>query len=78
MFSKSIYLKLYAVLCLVMSNSSLDHRKSKRVPEKHLQGRNRDADVESKLGDTVGEGEGGPNCESSIDTHTPTLCETDS
>ena len=36
-----------------------------------MQGRNGDADVENKLGDTVGEGEGEPNCEGSIDMHTP-------
>ena len=35
-----------------------------------MQGRNRGADVENKLGDTVGEGEGRVNCESSTDIRT--------
>ena len=36
----------------------------------YLQGRNGDADVENGLVDTVGEGEGGMNCKSSIDIYT--------
>ena len=36
----------------------------------YLQGRNRDIDVENGFVDTVGEGEGGTNWESSIDTYT--------
>ena len=35
-----------------------------------LQGRNRDSDVENGLVDTAGEGEGGTNWESSIETYT--------
>ena len=35
-----------------------------------FQGRNRDADVENKHVDTVGEGEGGTNWEISIDIYT--------
>ena len=35
-----------------------------------MQGSKADADRESRLADTVGEGEGGTNSESSIETHT--------
>ena len=50
------------------NNSSL--KKIKKKKEKHgLQGRNRDAGVESGLVDRAWEGEGGPNWESSIDIH---------
>ena len=34
------------------------------------QGSNRDADIEKRLVDTVGEGEGGTNWESSMETYT--------
>ena len=44
----------------------------------YLQGRNRDADVENKLMDIAGEGEGGMNWQSSIEIHTFTLCKIDS
>ena len=36
----------------------------------YFQGRNRDADIENRLVGTVGEGEGGTNWESSIETYT--------
>ena len=36
-----------------------------------LYGRNGDADVENKLVDTAGEGDGRKNCESSTDIYTP-------
>ena len=36
-----------------------------------MQGRNRGADLENRLVDTVGKGEGGLNCESSSDVYTP-------
>ena len=36
----------------------------------HLQGSSRDADIENRLVDTVGEGEGGMNWESSEETYT--------
>ena len=36
----------------------------------YFQGRNRDADVENGHVDTVGEGEGGANCEIRIDIYT--------
>ena len=35
-----------------------------------MQGRNRDTDLENKLVDPVGEGEGGTNWEKSIDIYT--------
>ena len=37
---------------------------------KLLQGRNRDTDTEDRFVDTVGEGEGGTNQDSSTDTYT--------
>lgn len=37
-----------------------------------MQDRNRDADMESRLVDTVGEGEGGTNREESVETYTLT------
>ena len=38
-----------------------------------LQGRNRDADIEDRFVDTVGEGEGRTNRDSSTDAYTPLL-----
>ena len=35
-----------------------------------MQGRNREADLEKRLGDTAGEGENGTDWESSTDTYT--------
>ena len=44
----------------------------------NIWGRNRDADVQNRLVDTVREGEGGMNWESSIDTYTLPTSKTDS
>ena len=39
-----------------------------------MQGNNKDADVENRLVDTAGEGEGGMDGESSIETQCITIC----
>ena len=40
----------------------------------YLQGSNRDTGIENRLGNTVGEGEGGTNWEISTETHTLGIC----
>ena len=47
----------------------MESRKMARIWT-YLQGQNRDADIENRPLDTVGEGEGGMNRESSMETHT--------
>ena len=44
----------------------------------YLQSSNGDTDIENRFGDTVGEGDGGTNGESSMKTYTFTICKTDS
>ena len=47
-------------------------------PWTYLQGRNRDTDIENRLVDTAGEGEGGMNWESSIEIYALPCVKTDS
>ena len=44
----------------------------------YFQGRHRDADIENRLVDIVGEGEGGENWQSSTEIYNTTLCKIDS
>ena len=44
----------------------------------YFQGRHRDADIENRLVDTVGEGDSGANWQSSTEIYNTTMCKTDS